>query len=88
MRVTIKTGGKLKALYGTLAAFGALGILAYFGLVLGLVVISLYGLILAFSESILLGIVTLFVEPMPLVIGLCKVFAHINLAHKIVEFFN
>lgn len=78
----------MKALYGMFAAAGAIGIMLYLFLVLGIIGLSLYGLILGFKASILLGILILFVEPLPLAFGLCKVFAGIDIAQRIVEFFS
>lgn len=72
----------------TLASMGVFGIVLLVLFAFGTIGLSLYGLVLAFSASIVLGLVTLFVEPLPFVIGLVKVFAHIDLAHRIVEFFT
>lgn len=79
---------KVKIPVRGLASLGGIGILLAVLMAFGVIGLSLYGLVLAFSASIILGVVTLFVEPLPLVIGLVKVFAHIDLAHRIVEFFN
>lgn len=71
-----------------LVSFGLIGIILYVSIVLGLVGLSLYGLVVAFHASILLGFIALVVEPLPLVIGLCKVFAGLDIAVKIVEYFS
>ena len=79
---------KVKIPVKGLASLGAFGVVLILALSFGLIGLSLYGIVLAFSASVLLGIAVLFIEPLPLVIGLVKVFAHIDLAHRIVEFFN
>lgn len=71
-----------------LAGFGIIGVLATIALVFGAIGLSLYGIYLAFSASIVLGILVLFLEPAPFVIGFVKVFAGIDIALRIVEFFS
>jgi hypothetical protein len=49
---------------------------------------TFYGIYLGFSASVILGIIILFIEPLPLIFGLVQLFGHVNLAQKIVEWFN
>jgi hypothetical protein len=68
----------LKALFALFAAALALASLGF----------SFYGLYLAFSASVVLGVLALFIEPAPLVFGVLMFFGHINVAHRIVEYFS
>lgn len=76
----------MKALYGLMAGMGLLGLVLYFGMMLGFVGAAIYGVYLAFSASILLGVLVLFIQPSPLIIGLAMLFFHKNLAQMLIEF--
>jgi hypothetical protein len=76
------------ALITGLASLGAIGIVLAVMLALGLVASAIVGIYLAFSASIILGIIVLLVEPLPLLIGLVYLLAHVDLAQKIVEFIS
>lgn len=71
---------------GALLGMGAIGLILYIGVVVGLLAATVYGLYLAFSASILLGILVFIVEPSPLVIGLVMMFFHKNLAQMLIDF--
>lgn len=75
----------MKTLGNMLVGLGVIGILGYVLLVFGLFSMTIYGLVLAFKASILLGVIVFFVEPAPLIIGLCMFFANVNLAEKVLE---
>jgi hypothetical protein len=75
----------MKTLFKGLLALGGVGIFLAILTAFGMFAATIYGLYLAFSASIILGIVVLFVEPMPLIIGLCALLAHKDLAQMIVD---
>lgn len=82
----------MRALYGFLAGFGAVGIAIYIAVCFAfagfMIYAAVYGLYLAFSASVLLGIICFFVQPSPSLIGLVMIFFHKNLAQMIMEFLN
>lgn len=49
---------------------------------------SVIGLVLAFSSSWLLGFIVLLVEPLPLIFGLAKLFAHVDLAAQFIHYLS
>lgn len=55
-------------------------------LALGPLALSFWGIYLAFKASVLLGIIVLIMEPSPFILGVCALFGHADLAHRLASF--
>lgn len=70
---------------GLIGLAGVIGVVAFSMFTCGL---AIYGLVLAFSASVVLGVLALFIQPSPLIFGICMFFFQKNLPEMIIQWLH